>query len=325
MTIVNKTTGLNELVNEFDVLIENFRSLIAEAKPGAAIEKTKLWKYKKALQNLNELGDSELASLLGLVSKYCAMNQVFDEHSKIIIPDDKLLELLEGRHVIHDEAENYNGTFFELSIAVRFAQRLGAAAVIDMTTDCDVILNGEFAVECKYLHSVKKFRSNISDAMAQLDDRIDKGFAKVGVVALDLSNLIDSEKIQTFGQSVFDSFAASYEGMVSSRGYIARGLNSDGVVKSVLKDRNFEKIMGGFIGHLAESTFHMNFTKQELEKLDDRKMAIVYQTSNYLCFHYQENVVPAPFRTLNYYIHQGLPDERYTSLQRFFHTLAVGI
>ncbi|TKJ72398.1 hypothetical protein PspCFBP13508_08700 [Pseudomonas sp. CFBP13508] len=325
MTIVNKTTGLNELIKEFDVLIENFRSLIARAKPGAAIEKTKLWKYKKALQNLNELGDSELASLLGLVSKYCAMNKVFDEHSKIVIPDDKLLELLGGRHVIHDVAENYNGTFFELSIAVRFAQRFGDAAVIDMTTDCDVILNGEFAVECKYLHSVNKFRSNISDAMAQLDERIDKGFAKVGVVALDLSNLMDSEKIQTFGQLVFDSFAASYEEIISSRGYIAHDLNSDGVVKSVLQDRNFEKIMGAFIGHLAESTFHMNFTKQELEKLDYRKMAIVYQTSNYLCFHYQENVVPAPFRTLNYYIHHGLPEEGYTSLQRFFHKLAVGI
>ncbi len=325
MTVVNKTTDLNELINDFDVLIENFRSLIAKAKSGAAVEKTKLWKYKKALQNLDELGDSELASLLGLVSKYCAMNQVFSEHSRITIPDDKLLELLDGRHVIHDEAENYNGTFFELSMAVRFAQRLGVAAVIDMTTDCDVILNGEFAVECKYLHSVKKFRSNISDGMTQLDDRIDKGFANVGVVALDLSNLIDHEKIQTFGQSVFDSFAASYEKMVKSRGYIARDLSSDGVVKSVLQDRNFAKIMGSFISHQAESTFHVNFTKQELEKLDDRKIAIIYQTNIYLCFHYEGSVAPTPFRTLNYYIHHGLPDATYSSVQRFFHTLAVGV
>ncbi|MNL18335.1 hypothetical protein D3C87_1394770 [compost metagenome] len=307
------------------MLIENFRALIAEAKPGAAIERTKLWKYKKALQNLNELSDSELASLLGLVSKYCAMNQVFNEHSGIIIPDHKLLELLEGRHVIHDEAEDYNGTFFELSIAVRFAQRLGAAAVIDMTTDCDVILDGEFAVECKYLHSTKKFRSNISDAMAQLDGRIDNGFAKFGVVALDLSNLIDSAKIQNFGQSVFDSFAASYEEMASSRGYIAGSLSRDGIGQSVLSDRSFAKIISSFISHLAESTFHVNFTKQELEKLDDRKIAIVYQTSIYLCFHYQGNVVPAPFRSLNYYIYHGLPDDHYSLVERFFHSLAVGI
>jgi hypothetical protein len=325
MTVVRKNTALSDLAERFDILINNYRSLLSKVRPKAAVEKTKLWSYKRSFQSLGDMKGPELTSFLGLISKYCAINYIFDNPSRIMIPDEKLLELLEGRHIIDDAGEGYNGTFFELSMAIRLAQRLGAAAVIDLTTDCDVIWGQEFAFECKYLQSSKKFRSNISDAMSQLDSRIDGGLAKIGIVALDLTNLLDREKIQSFAQGVFDSFATSYVELSSSRGYLASGLQEDGVVTSVLNDKNFANIVSGFIAFQAEQTFHLNFTFSELDKLDERKVAIFYQYSNFIYVDYNGEVVPLPFRGLNYFISHGLPSIYYSAIERLAHSLAVGI
>lgn len=325
MAIVIKRNALSDLIERFDVLINNYRSLLCKVRPNAAIEKTKLWSYKKSLQNLGGMSGPELASFLGLISKYCAINYVFDNPDKITIPDEKLLELLDGAHVIDDVGEKYNGAFFELSMAIRLAQRLGSAVAIDLTTECDVIWGEEFAIECKYLHSVKKFRSNISDAMNQLDNRLDAGLAKIGIVALDLTNLLDSEKIREFTQSVFVSFAASYKDLVNSRGYTVRELKEDGIVTSVLNDKNFVKVVSGFIGHQAEQAFHLNFTSQELAKLDQRKIAIFYQSNNFICIEYGGEVIPLPIRALNYYINNELPVVYYAAIERVAQSLAVGI
>jgi len=325
MTTVVQRTALSDLIERFDILINNYRVLLCKAKPNAAIEKTKLWGYKKSLQNLGGMSGPQLASFLGLISKYCSINYIFDNPDKITIPDEKLLELLDGAHVIDDAGEKYNGAFFELSMAIRLAQRLGSAVAIDLTTECDVIWGEEFAIECKYLHSVKKLRSNISDAMNQLDNRLDSGLAKIGVVALDLTNLLDSEKIREFAQSVFDSFAASYKDLVNSRGYIAQELKCDDIVTSVLNDKNFVKIVSGFIGHQAEQAFHLNFTSQELAKLDQRKIAIFYQNNNFICIECDDKVIPLPIRALNHYINNDLPAIYYAAIKEMAQSLAVGI
>ena len=92
-------------------------------------------------------------------------------------------------------------------MAVRFFQlskNNGTPTKINLSeSECDVIFDNFFAIECKYIESEKNMENNIKKAISQATDRVDKNQAKYGLVALDLSNIIDIEKINQFSQYVF--------------------------------------------------------------------------------------------------------------------------
>ncbi|MCE4373847.1 hypothetical protein [Xanthomonas hortorum] len=166
MSFVSRSVDGDSLRTDFDNLIENFRRIRAASGSGAPIEHTKLWTYRKQLENIDQLNNVETARLIGIVNKYVAINELFKENCSIKVPDQKLLDLLGGQHLLTDENENYNDTFFELAMAIRFAQRSGLETEIDLTSECDVVVVSEgLALECKYLHSEKKFRAEFSYAI----------------------------------------------------------------------------------------------------------------------------------------------------------------
>lgn len=326
MSFVSRSVDGDSLRADFDNLIENFRRIRAASGSGAPIEHTKLRAYQKQLENIDQLNNVELAGLIGIVNKYVAINELFKENCSIKVPDQKLLDLLGGQHVLTDENENYNDTFFELAMAIRFAQRSGLESEIDLTSECDVVVVSEgLAIECKYLHSEKKFRADFSDAIKQLDKRLHAAQAKTGIVAVDISNLIDKEKIWQFSQELFESFAKNYELLVDRRSAFAYEISKDGIIQSILSDRNFSGIIASYASHEAEAVFYRNFKRSEIEKLDTEKVAVIFQINHCLCFEYQGKVVPVPFRSANYYINKNLSDESYKEVEVLLHSLAVGI
>ncbi|HFX1052086.1 TPA: hypothetical protein ACID0M_005697 [Pseudomonas aeruginosa] len=326
MSFVAKSLAFDGLLEEFDLLINSFRKLRLKIGKGAPIESTKLWGYRKKLDDLEKMDEMEVAALIGIVNKYRSINALFDVDSKIIVPQQKLLDLLDGGHTLADEDERYNDAFFELAMAIRFAASMGDGVEIDLSTECDVVLcRQKIAIECKYLHSERKFRHEFSDAIKQLDKRISNGQAEVGYVAYDLTNLVDKVRIFEMARSIFDSFAANYERLEQSRGVFSQNIKEQGLLRSILVNRNFQAIISNFTAHHLESVFYSNFKKSEMEKLDSEKVAVIFQLSHCLIFEYDNEVIPVPARAMNYYINDGLPEIRQAEIKKFIHSLAVGI
>jgi hypothetical protein len=329
MTLVSRSFSLTSLQRDFDILLNEFRSLRDKSGKGAPIESTKLWGYRKKLNSESLKGDMnplDLAALIGVVGKYCSLIPLLNSDRQINISEQKLLELLEGKHLLNDRDERYNDVFFELSMALRFLKSMPEHGEIDLSTECDVVVHNRYlAIECKYIHSEKKFRSEFSDAMNQLESRINNGIAQYGIVAYDLSNLIDHQEIFKFSRLIFDKFLKNYECLIESRSIISKDLREAGVLKSVVQDRNFFSVVNHFASHQAETIFYRNFKKSELEKFSDTKVAVIFQWSTYLLFEHEYEVIPVPYRGLTYYINKELPGDRYESIQRIIKSLASGI
>ncbi|MFP5196828.1 hypothetical protein PQ786_15845 [Alcaligenes faecalis] len=326
MSFVSNTLTVEELCQNFDHLLERFRDLRASTGSGASIESTKLWAYRKNLDSLDQMNTLDAAALVGIVNKYCSINLLFDGGKGIKIPQQKLLDLLDGQYLLQDEDEKYNNTFFELAMAIRIAKTMDDGGEIDLSSDCDVVWHDkELAIECKYLHSEKKFRKEFSDAMDQLERRLSDGLAKVGLVAYDLTNLVDRQIIFDFAQATFENFAKNYDRIIKSRSVLAHELNNDGILRSVINDRNFITIVNKFSSHQLETLFYRNFKKSEQTKLSHNKVAVIFQLNHCLFFEYQGEVIPVPSRVMSYYINQDLSEDKYNSVKKLIHSLAAGI
>lgn len=319
--------SIDDVVRDFGFLVNNFEKLLSKSRSKTNIKSTKLGKYQKMLGDLSDMENRELSGLIGIVNKYLAMNHLFSPDSGISISDDKLMKILEGDAKVHDTNEDYNDDFFELSMAIRFAvafNNYGDSSDIDLTTVCDVIAGKEYAIECKYLHSLRGLRDNVAKAIEQAKKRVDGGLAKLGIVALDLSNVCDNDKIWGFSQDVFSSFLKSYEKM-ASKGLFSNKLREDGVLSSIISDGNFSKLLNSYIAHEAESVFYSEFSKREFDKLNGDVIAIIYQTSNCFCFEFDNEVIPVPFRSMGYYVNPELPKLHYLATRGMLNNLASGI
>ncbi|WP_367351790.1 hypothetical protein [Achromobacter animicus] len=326
MNFVSYSLTTEDLIRNFDNLLKRFRDLRERTGSGAPIENTKLWTYRKNLDSLNQMDPLDAAALVGIVNKYCSINSLFDVGEDIKIPEQKLLDLLYGRYLLQDEDEEYNNTFFELAMALRISQSMGNEGGIDLSTDCDVIwYDKDLAIECKYLHSEKKFRKELSKALDQLERRLSDGLANMGLVAFDLSNLVDHKIIFEFSRSTFYAFVKNYECLIERRSIFAQGISEEGVPMSVIQDRNFIKILTSFASHQLEAVFYRNFKKSELSKLSHNKVGVIFQLNISLLFEYQGEVIPIPSRAMSYYINKNINENKRDRVQKLIHSLATGI
>ncbi|WP_181265762.1 hypothetical protein [Pseudomonas aeruginosa] len=317
---------VESLHTRYDELIKNYRTLKKNLDSGAPIENTKLWHYKKELARVNEMDLPAIARLYGIINKYCNLNELFRSDRKIIIEDQKLIDLLGGKFILDDENEKYNHSFFEVSMAGRFSKVFSHNAKIDLSTECDVVISAQgLAIECKYLHSEKKFRNEFSDGASQLNKRIQAGQAETGIIAIDISNLVDRQRVFDFSQYLFSLFIRNYELLVESRCSLSHGIAADGVSKSILKDQNFIGLIKTYIGHELEMVFHRNFKKSERDKLSEAIVGVFYQANLDLCFEYKESIHPVPLRSACYFVNMELEDSAYNSTQDLFRSMAIGI
>ena len=174
------------------------------------------------------------------------------------------------------------------------------------------------------MHSEKKFRNEFSDAASQLDKRIQAGQAKIGIIAIDISTLVDRQRIFDFSQELFAMFVRNYELLIESRSSFSHGIAEDGVSVSILKDKNFGDLIKGYIGHELEMVFFRNFKKSERDKLSDAIVGAFYQANLDLCFEYQGLIHPVPLRSAGRFVNLELEDTAYDSVQKLFSSMAVG-
>lgn len=310
----------SEVVAEFETLLNNFERILRESGSKLLIRTTKLGVYEQQLKALSSLSNQDVAGLSGIVTRYNQLNLLFSEDSGVQYKLSDLVKVLEGRSLIDDSDEEYNDIFFELSMAIRFSSALQSKIKLDMTTICDVIVDEKLAIECKYIHSLKGVRPNISKGLKQITQRVDAGLAEAGLVALDLSALLDKQKIWDFSQGVFDHFLFSNE-VLHANGK----LTEKDILPSITGDRNFSSILTSFVALQSETVFYSMFGRQEIEKMGDKCLAVIFQVNFSLCLEYKGGIVPLPMRSLNYFINPIFSSERQAEIKREIHQLASGV
>ena len=183
---------LGEVTENFDRLLVHLATLLARTRPRTKIASTKLGKIRKDLSDPERLDSQSMASLMEIVSKYNAINDLFE--GGLIFEDRDVAKIVEGSASYEDDSQQgYNDKFFELSMGVRFwrgIQKIKPEVRVALDGICDVIVDDEIAIECKYAHSAGRLVDNVKKARKQIDCRVSKGSARYGFIALDISNLV---------------------------------------------------------------------------------------------------------------------------------------
>jgi hypothetical protein len=296
---------------------------IKEVRPRTNILNTKLGKIKHDLSDIENQDNDSLAKIIEIVIKYNSINNIFTHN--ITYNKNDLIKIIEGKpDYAQDSNEGYNDHFFELSMAVRFLLSLknsdkNSNAKINLDGVCDIIINDLIAIECKYIHSTSNIIKNIQKAKNQIDKRIADNQAKYGFIALDLSHICPKEKFKEFANYTLNKFIESYE-ILRTKGHI-----QGGILKNILDDRNFLKIISSYIMMVVETTLYseLGFSYD----LGGNVIAIIFQSNNSFVFEYKDEVYPVPTRGMTYFLNPKLrlTNNKVVEIERFIHSLAVGI
>lgn len=290
--------------------------IIKEIRPKGNILNTKLGKIKKDIDLIESLSIKDCSKLVGIVVKYNEINKLFE--SDVEYNKKDLVKLIEGQHDYDaDSNQNYNDTLFELSMAVRFLQvEKGAPRKVNLLTDCDLIVNNELAVECKYIHSKSNLVKNISKAKKQVETRVCNNEAEFGYIALDLSSVIPLIELNNFFNFTYSRFLKNYENFYEKN-------IVDDVVRHLLLDRNFIKIISSYISHEVESILYGELGVKY--DLGENVKAIIFQSFNTFCIEYENKIYPISIRGMSYFINHKLSKNETIEIQKNIHKLAVGI
>lgn len=157
---------------------------------------------------------------------------------------------------------------------------------------------------------------NVDKAKDQVEKRVAKGNVKFGFIALDISNVFPIEKVQHFVQRVFEDFYQNHEKLKEFQRF------DQGIIDSVLEDRNFQKLIQSYIMHEAEVALYSALPLRYGMGKD--VFGIIFQVNK--CFVVQQNMqyVPIPIRGMTYLLNPRLPENSYREIQGYIHSLAVG-
>ncbi len=311
--MVTKRKNFDEVVKKYDILLDKFQTLINSLGRKTNIYNTKLGEYKERLRNVEESSDADLANLIGTVNNYNFICEMF-ESDNIQYKGSEILKVIEGQS--DDYQHKSNDILFELSMAVRFALSTEKKAKINLDTDCDVIVNDSAAIECKCIHNAKRISDNVRKAINQINNRIDAGQAKYGLIALDLSHVAVSDQEKKFVYDLFDIFCANHS-QISNLG--------DPVTISVLKNKHFKSMVRDFLSHCAEAKLYQYLSESLVkEKMNSNVKAIVYQVSVYFLFYFDNIFVPVPVRVMSHFINPKLTNDEAEDIRGKIHSLEVG-
>lgn len=317
MTSIENIKSLDSLKEDYNKFLSYLDPIIRDVRPRTKILNTKLGRYKKQLNEIHSLPECEQHKLIEIINKYTTLNYLIDGSYDITFKKPDLFKIVEGQFSLDDKDQEYNDTFLELSMALRFAKSHGANASINMSTLCDVIVGSEIAIECKYLHGKDRFEENISKAISQIDERIANGLATCGIVAIDISNIIEEEKISEFSKTIFCEFLLDQKRANSK---------DEDPLQSVTTNRNFSTIIKMYISQKCEVAFYERL-KADLvkEKMNSHTKAIVFQATCSLSFSDGRLTTIVPIRSLNYFINPKLSEEEKTATAKLIHNLCTGI
>ncbi|MFI8035746.1 hypothetical protein ACH8I4_17990, partial [Acinetobacter sp. ABJ_C3_5] len=148
--------------------------------------------------------------------------------------------------------------------------------------------------------------------------------AKVGIVAIDLSNLFDRKEVIDFSKKVFDRFAYHHE-ILNKQGIKYGELPK---VSSVIKEnQNYIKVVRSYLQNEMEVVFLRSVTNKVMEKMhkDTKVKAIVYQVGFGIGFEYKDEKVATSIRCMSYYINQNLNESEKEEIQTLIKLLEVGL
>lgn len=315
MSFVQKIHSIDVLKKEFDELLEHLSLLLKKENSRTNIHNTKLGAIRKDLDEYEVLNDHDRIKLIEIVIKYNQVNNIFKRNVDFNTKD--LLRIIKGKHEYSlDSDAQYNDFIFEISMATRFLLSTQGHAFINLNGDCDIIVD-DMAIECKYIHSRKNLMKNISKAKEQIEKRVKDGQAKFGLIALDLTHIFSIDKIDELVQLTFNFIAANCEEINLKQN------TDENVVESVIYNRNFSKILQGYVMQELETVLfkELRFDYDMGEKM----LGIIYQVNNSFCFKYKGQTVQIPNRGLSYYFNSNLSEEHCKTMKEYVHKLAVGI
>lgn len=187
---------------------------------------------------------------------------------------------------------------FEFSIASRFVESLDNYN-IDLSTNCDLIINQNIAIECKYIHGASKLEDNIKKARRQICERINSELAKIGIIAVDMSNLLSSDRFNGI-VDVSEKFTSQEEMLLKFKEYYS---------KLVIDKLNME------INHIHENKI---FGKSNAIQ------AILLQSFNFVMINFEDSYIPFISRILYPIYNPSLSEEDRVKLSPIIKSLEIG-
>lgn len=300
-------------VSEIDELIKKMNALISYYEKELGYKNIINSKVQRWLNKVNtpELSNSDKFILYSQINSYVRVLETFKEHSDRI-KKETLKKILSGSDEdLTDESANY---FFEIDTARRFILRDDFKSV-DMKNDTDIIFESSIIpnrifIECKNIRKEGSFENNIRKANNQLAKILDVDYKhkNLGIICLNLSEVIDKEKYLNLLEPIITEFIAGYERC---------GLEQN----MIFEDRTFEMVMSSLLQGIVESKFRELFSKFENNdyKFNKLVVGVFYQAEVLVLFNNDENFFVA--RMATYY-----PFCSNKELCQFlFHPLACGI
>lgn len=327
MSLVVSNVNLENVYSDFESLLNNLQDLLVESGYKTRISSTKFGIYKKMIQDRNQIDARDFSNLIAIVNRYNELNILFKKSNNIIFDNRELMKIIEGKALVDDSKEEFNNIFFELSMAIRFSKAFDNDFFkIDLTSICDLIINDSVAIECKYIHGKNRLEENIKKAIQQINARVENGLAKFGIIALDISNLIDKEKVRKFSEEIFQEFVISIE-KLEKNSFVSEMIKEEGIYSSVINNSNFGNIIQSFSAHCLEQKFYESLHKNLKIRINSEKhiVAVIFQSYDNLCFEYNGIRYPLPARALTYFINETLDERKSKLIEKIIHSLAVGV
>lgn len=333
MSFVTSIHNIDKIKSDFDEVCDFLQEMLNEINKKISIKQTKLHKYKEIINNIDDknINIIEYFKTIQIVQRY--NNVVLTIKSNIDLFDidkSKFINIIDGTSDINDFKDKSNHLLFELEMAVRFflsSKKNNMPSKINLSedSDCDIIVDNVIAIECKYIESKKSIEKNIKKAISQIEKRISNNQAKFGIIALDLRNVIDIEKIDNFSNELFNHF---YQIISELKNNPAMSKIIVGEVSAnVILNNDFKNIVSSYFHSHLEYSFYKSINKTIQNKVNENVgiWGMIFQANHLFVLQYGDEVVPIPNRGLGYYLNERLPKEGYHIVQNLIHQLATGI
>jgi len=323
MKFTRERYSTGDLIEKFEILMSHLQKLMKESGSNTLIKNTKLGEMLAQLENINDLDDEDAAALALVIATYNQINFLFDDQLDISFNKNEILHVITGQSSFAEVNDKSADKLFELGMATRFARASQNKVKINLTTACDIIIDSKIAIECKNIESTKKVKSRVTKAVVQLEDRFENGLAKYGLIAVNVSSIIDREKFRDFCRKTLEGFEENYK-VLSSRGSYAPQIRSKGLISSIEHDGNFRTIIVSYLSHLAEVSLHSNLGDFRMEDLPYNCWGIMVQATIPVTLGDEESKILIPVRSMCYFLNPAIPEELRQEISGFIRKLGTG-
>ncbi|MCF2827121.1 MULTISPECIES: hypothetical protein [unclassified Pseudoalteromonas] len=311
LVVSNKTPEAVKL--SYLSFLEDLTNLIKKKNPKFDPSPTKLGDIKRNLNNFDNLSFKDQLYTLDLANKFSNIEPLLDIAE---VCADELQKLGKGGfQPDNDSEQEYNSIFYELAMATRYVKSPETSSLsINLVGITDLVIDSSIAIECKYPRSNKQLMKNIKIAKKQIDKRVKDGIAKHGIIALDLSHLLNYELYGKFFNNVLKKIHSHYRQLeyVTSDSYI---------YNTIIKNKEFIDIVTEFGRFLLETIISPH--KKNIS-LSENVLGIHYEYSNTFIINSDEIMIVRA-RELSYFTNPKLCDEEKRKFEELSHALVVGI